>query len=85
VSQLSSLTGLAVYEAGSAALVGAAAQLTGLRKLMMVGIHDLTDPMLLQLTALTALEQLDLESTARESLSFTNKAEVRSRCQGAVG
>jgi hypothetical protein len=87
LSQLTALADLAVSEAQSApaAFVGAAAQLTGLRSLQLVSNCDLTDPMLLQLTALTALERLELQSLQDETLTVGNKAKVRPRWQDAVG
>jgi hypothetical protein len=61
--QLSALASLKIKDVGAAAAaaaVGVAAQLTGLKQLVLQGLPQLTDPALLQLTALTALETLKL-------------------------
>jgi hypothetical protein len=60
--QLSALTSLKVSELGAAtaAAVGVVAQLTGLKQLILAGVPHLTDLVLMQLTALTALQGLQL-------------------------
>jgi hypothetical protein len=49
-------------EAAMAAVLEVVAQLTGLKHLELLGVPELADPVLLQLTALTALEQLTMET-----------------------
>jgi hypothetical protein len=58
--QLSALTELVMRSAAdnSPTAVDTAAQLTGLKCLQLYGMHQLLDPALLQLTALSSLEQL---------------------------
>jgi hypothetical protein len=65
--QLSALTSLSISRLGeaAAAAVGVAAQLTGLKQLTMAGLSELTDPRLLQLTALTTLEELEFVHAKR--------------------
>jgi hypothetical protein len=65
--QLSALTSLWISDlhAATAAAVGVAAQLTGLKQLTMAGLSELTDPRLLQLTALTTLEELEFVHAKR--------------------
>jgi hypothetical protein len=68
VLQLSSLTHLSLDKAGaaSAAMVGVAAQLIGLKQLELCDLSDLAGLALLQLTALTALEKLTLSDDLDE-------------------
>lgn len=56
--QLSALTALQVYRVGTGwpAVVAVAAQLTGLKHLVLWGLYEMAAPTLLKLTALTALE-----------------------------
>jgi hypothetical protein len=48
--------------AAAAAVLGVAAQLMGLKQLVLGGLSREAEPMLLQLTALTALEELTIET-----------------------
>jgi hypothetical protein len=63
----------AIAAAAAAAVVAVAAQLTGLKELGLQGLYDVADPTLLQLTALTALEQLVLEQDDFLGRTFKNK------------
>jgi hypothetical protein len=65
LQQLPALTHLALHRVGATAAVvaGAVARLTGLKVLHVVDLSNLTDPTLLQLTALTALEELHLDTS----------------------
>jgi hypothetical protein len=67
LTQLSALTRLAVYRVGEAvgAVMDAAARLTGLRGLRLEGLPQVTHSALLQLTALTALEEITLTTRNR--------------------
>jgi hypothetical protein len=85
--QLSALTNLRVQDAGgaatAAALVGVAAQLTGLKRLALKCLSQLTDPALLQLTALTRLEELTLATCWQQGqpdahITFQNKVRLLS-------
>jgi hypothetical protein len=79
--QLSALTDLTIdgwgKSAAVAAAVGVTAQLTGLKCLRLLGLPQLTDPALLQLTALTVLDQLDLSSRVHGRVYLTNKVSSR--------
>jgi hypothetical protein len=78
--QLSALTHLAVDRVDGTAAVAAgvlnvAAQLTGLKKLVLHGLPQLKSLALVQLTALTALQELDLMSDdASSTLPALNAA-----------
>jgi hypothetical protein len=82
--QLSALTRLGVYNVGSATatVAGVAAQLTGLKQLVLGDLQQLADPSLLQLTVLTALRGLTLrgEAHAIASLELVDKVRV---CHGS--
>jgi hypothetical protein len=73
--QLSKLTTLEVYELGAVAeaVVDVAAQLTGLQKLKLTNVWALTQPAVLQLTALTALHELALCNEGFTGLHLVNK------------
>jgi hypothetical protein len=78
--QLSALTCLVINRVGAAAAVASldiTAQLTGLRKLALRGRRQANGPVvpLLQLTALTALEELEVTIMAKE-FHFLNKIGV---------
>jgi hypothetical protein len=66
--QLSALTQLVVYRVGAAGVLGVAAQLTGLKRLELRDIPCVSDPAVLQLTALTGLRQLSLWQEDMEEL-----------------
>jgi hypothetical protein len=64
LQQLTALTLLQAHKLGAAAsaAVGTVAQLTRLQYLQLTGLPDLPGPVLLQLTALTALQELRMKS-----------------------
>jgi hypothetical protein len=74
LKQLSALTHLhiALPDDGlsAAAVVGSAAQLTGLKHLVLSDLSDLTGPAVLQLTALTALQELQLDTRVKRTIFF---------------
>jgi hypothetical protein len=78
--QLSSLTHLVVHNVGvaAAAVVGVTAQLTRLKQLQLRGLPQLSRPALLQLTALTGLQELKLHDRATPpvALELQNKVGV---------
>jgi hypothetical protein len=82
--QLSALTsvGFKRLGAGAAAAVDVAAQLTKLRQLTLQGLPQLTDPALLQLSALTALQKLELEDESEFCFEpvLYNKVGVGDEC-----
>lgn len=73
--QLSALTHLGVDRVGAAAASVAcvAAQLTALKELVLEDLQQLTDPSLVQLTALTALQGLTLSGGDNASLELLDK------------
>jgi hypothetical protein len=88
--QLTALTHLQLTDVGAAAkgTVGVVAQLTGLKRLGMEGLPQLPDPTLLQLTALTALEELDMtagyDSGDETDCTLMNEVRFQAVCIGSV-
>jgi hypothetical protein len=78
--RLSGLTHLVMHNVGvaAAAVVGVTAQLTRLKQLELRGLPQLSRPALLQLTALTALQEPTLQDSAKPPvvLQLQNKVGV---------